>query len=326
MHLTRTLPALTLSPNTPPEAFVTVDPRKVDLPAIDWITLGLLAATYVMWGLGTAVLAEVWMPLGIVVTGLAIAQFCSVQHEVLHDHPFRSRIANEAVVFPALALTVPYRRFRATHLAHHHDPNLTDPYDDPESNYMDPAVWARLPKIWRGVLRVNNTLLGRMVVGPVVGNILWCRAEARLIVAGRRDVAFDWALNLLGLLPVVAWLVWTGFPVWAYLIAAWVGHGVLKIRTFLEHRAHETARARTVIIEDRGPLALLFLNNNLHAVHHMHPQVPWHRLPAVYASNRDHYLRRNEGYRYGSYADVFRRYLFRAKDSVSHPVWPVRKD
>jgi fatty acid desaturase len=40
---------------------------------------------------------------------------------------------------------VPYLRFRDTHLAHHHDPNLTDPYDDPESNFQDPAVWARTP-------------------------------------------------------------------------------------------------------------------------------------------------------------------------------------
>ena len=70
-------------------------------------------------------------------------------------------------------------------------------------------------------------------------------------------------------------------PWWAYLLAAWIGHALLKIRTYLEHRAHEAPRARTVIIEDRGPLALLFLNNNLHVVHHCHPAVPWYRLPAT---------------------------------------------
>ena len=31
------------------------------------------------------------------------------------------------------------------HLAHHRDAMLTDPYDDPESNYLDPAVWAGEP-------------------------------------------------------------------------------------------------------------------------------------------------------------------------------------
>ena len=66
---------------------------------------------------------------------------------------------------------MPYVRFRDTHLAHHHDPILTDPYDDPEFNYMDPKVWAALSRWQQAVLRVNNTLLGRVVIGPLVGNV-----------------------------------------------------------------------------------------------------------------------------------------------------------
>jgi fatty acid desaturase len=80
-----------------------------------------------------------------------------------------------------------------------------------------------------------------------------------------------------------------------------------------------------VIIESRGPLSLLFLNNNFHVVHHMHPNVPWYRLPALYFSNRDHYLRRNEGYLYSNYTQIIREYLFRAKDPVPHPIFPVDK-
>lgn len=301
------------------------DLRATRLPAAEWLTLGILLATYAVWALGTTVLAAIWLPLGIVATGLAIAQFSSLQHEVLHGHPFRSRLANEAMVFPSLTICVPYGRFRDTHLAHHHDPNLTDPYDDPESNFQDPAIWARLPRWWQRVLEANNTLLGRIVLGPIVGNALWIASEWRLIRAGSPGVLRDWLLNLAGLVPVLAWLVWAGFPIWAYLLAAWIGHGLLKIRTYLEHRAHEAFRARTVVVEDRGPLALLFLNNNYHVVHHMHPNVPWYRLPALYAANRDHYLRRNDGYRYRSYGEIFRRYLLRRKDPVPHPVWPVQK-
>jgi len=77
-----------------------------------------------------------------------------------------------------------------------------------------------------------------------------------------------------------------------------------------------------VIIEDRGLLALLFLNNNFHVVHHMHPKVPWYRLPALYRERRAHYLERNDGYRYASYREVFARHLLRAKDPVPHPLWP----
>ncbi|NUB46299.1 fatty acid desaturase [Fertoebacter nigrum] len=281
-----------------------------------------MLATYAVWGLGTTWLAGLWLPLGIVATGIAIAQYSSLQHEVLHGHPFRNARVNEALVFAALNLTVPYRRFRDTHLAHHHDPILTDPYDDPESNYCDPAVWARLPRMAQAVLRVNNTLLGRIVMGPLVGNALWLLQEARLLRADAPGVRLAWMLHMAGLALVGLWLAQASMPVWAYLLAAWVGHGLLKIRTFLEHRAHASHRARTVIIEDRGPLALLFLNNNFHAVHHMHPSVPWYRLPALYAARREHYQRRNEGYVYRSYAQIFAAYLWRAKDPVPHPLMP----
>ncbi len=128
--------------------------------------------------------------------------------------------------------------------------------------------------------------------------------------------------HALGLVPVGSWIAWVGtMPAWAYLLSAYLALSILKIRTFLEHQAHGRARGRTVIIEDRGPLAFLFLNNNFHAVHHAHPQVPWYRLPALYASRRSEYLRRNLGYRYAGYGEVLARHLLRRKDPVPHPHW-----
>jgi fatty acid desaturase len=291
---------------------------------VEWPTLAMLIATYALWVLGTS-LAWALPVLAIVLTGVAIAQFSSLQHEALHDHPFRSRRWNEVLVFPALTLTVPYRRFRATHLAHHHDPHLTDPYDDPESNYFDPAVWSGLPNGLRLILRVNNTLLGRVLLGPLVGHAFWLGNEARLLWMGKRGVRLAWALHLAGLVPVILWLWYAAMPWWGYGLACYLGHALLKIRTFLEHRAHDLARGRTVIIEDKGPLALLFLNNNLHAVHHMHPGLPWYDLPGTYAARPEHYQRRNENYVYRSYGQIFRQHLLRAKDPVAHPIWPVEK-
>lgn len=291
-------------------------------PAVEWPTLILLLATYGLWAVGTTAAFTFSPLLGIVLTGIAIGQFSSLQHEILHGHPFRSKALNEALAFPALTLTVPYGRFRDTHLAHHHDPILTDPYDDPESNYLDPVVWARVPGWIKVLYRFNNTLFGRVTLGPLLGNALWLVGEWKLLRRGEAGLRRDWALHALGLVPVIAWLSYAAMPWWGYLLAAWIGHALLKIRTYLEHRAHEAARARTVIIEDRGPLALLFLNNNLHVVHHMHPAVPWYRLPALYAANRDHYIRRNDGYVYRNYLDIFRAHLFRAKDPVPHPLMP----
>lgn len=296
------------------------DLRHAD--AVEWPTLALLTLSYALWALGTTWAAAWWLPAGMVLVTFAAALHSSLCHEALHGHPFRRAWLNEALVFPALGLVIPYRRFRDTHLAHHHDEILTDPYDDPESNYLDPAVWARLPGWQRSVLRVNNTLLGRMVLGPLVGQVAFMAADWRLIRAGAPGVLAAWLWHVPAVALVLWWIGAIGqMPVWAFLLSSYAALSILKIRTFLEHRAHDRARARTVIIEDRGPLALMFLNNNLHVVHHMHPRVAWYKLPALYRRHRDHYRRRNESYVYRSYTEVFRRYLFKAKDPVPHPIW-----
>ena len=294
------------------------------LRGAEWPTLGLLAACYAVFALAVFWLPGVSLWLAVPVAAWAIAQHSSLQHEVIHGHPFRSPALNEALVFPALTLVIPYRRFRDSHLAHHQDAILTDPYDDPESNYLAERDWTSLPGWLRAVLRVNNTLAGRLLIGPLVGQVFWMMSEWRLARAGDRRVVEGWLWHVPAVTLALALVAASAMPLWAYLLAAYLGVSLLKIRTFLEHQAHEKARGRTVIIEDRGPLALLFLNNNLHVVHHMHPRVPWYRLPVLYRANRTRYLGVNEGYRYGSYGEIFARYLFSAKDPVPHPL--LRRD
>jgi hypothetical protein len=106
---------------------------------VEWPTLALLAACYALWALGTTVVAAWWLPAGIVLAALMAALHSSLTHEVIHGHPFRNPRWNAALVWPPLVLAIPFERFRDTHLAHHMDAVLTDPYDDPESNYLDPG-------------------------------------------------------------------------------------------------------------------------------------------------------------------------------------------
>ncbi|WP_425071189.1 fatty acid desaturase [Sagittula sp. S175] len=290
---------------------------------VEWPTLALLAICYGLWALGTTSVAELWLPAGMALVVFTTALHSSLTHEMLHGHPFRSRFWNGALVFPALSLVVPYLRFKDTHLAHHRDSILTDPYDDPETNYLDPKVWAALPR-WRQALhRFNNTLAGRLLIGPALGTWSFTLSDLRLLAGGDRRVLAGYLLHLPAVAVVLVWMGTLGqMPWWAFAVSVYAALSILKIRTFLEHRAHLDARGRTVIIEDCGPLALIFLNNNLHVVHHMHAAVPWYRLPVLYRNNRDRYLSRNDGYRYRSYAEVFRRYLLKAKDPVPHPLWP----
>lgn len=284
---------------------------------IEWPTLTLIVVSY------GVVIGAMWMSPWLAIPALAfsIALHASLQHEAIHGHPFRDARLNTALMGVPLTLTVPYVRFRDTHLAHHRDARLTDPFDDPESNYLDPGDWSALGRWRKTVLEWNNTLAGRVLIGPAVGNAMWLRDEMARAMAGDRDVARAWALHL----PVVAVVLWlvtlTPLPLWAFFAAVYGAQALLKIRTFLEHQAHEHTAGRSVIVEDRGLLALLFLNNNLHVVHHMHPSVPWYRLPRLFRANRDRYLGRNGGYYFASYAEVFRRYWRRAKDPVAHPLW-----
>ena len=294
-----------------------------EAPGIEWPTLALILGCYALWALGTTVLSALWPPLGFVVTMLAITLHSSLQHEVLHGHPFASRPANEALMFLPLGVIYPYGRFRDLHLAHHRDENLTDPYDDPESNYMDPKVWVRLSPALRVILRANNTLLGRMLIGPAVSVLALLRGDLAAIRAGDRAIRRDWLLHLAGMVPVLVWLVAVAaIPFWLFVLSCYGALSILKIRTFLEHRAHELARGRTVIVEGRGPLPFLFLYNNFHVVHHAKPNLAWYRLPALYEERKEEYHRRNDGYVYRSYAEVFRRYFLRTKDPVPHPLRP----
>lgn len=285
---------------------------------LEWPTLGLILLCYLglfsaLWLLPTG--------LAIVVLGPLVTLHASLTHEVVHGHPTPNQAFNAALVFPAVTLVVPYARFAATHRAHHHDERLTDPYEDPETNYIDPDVWGAMAALMRAILSFNARLVGRLTIGPLVGQIMWMASDMRACRNGDRAVLAGWLLHLPALALMLG-VIWAApLPFWAYALGAYFGLSILRLRTYLEHRADARASARTVVIEDRGLLALLFLNNNLHVVHHMHPTVPWYRLPALYAANRAHYLRRNGGYRFASYAEVLRRYFWRAKDSVPHPIW-----
>lgn len=296
------------------------------VPTIEPITLGMMALSYGGLALATTVLPQASLILAFVAATISIALHSSLQHEALHGHPTRIALLNELLVFVPVGLLVPYRRFRDLHLAHHNDDILTDPYDDPESNFLDPTVWAGLPVWMKLVFQINNTLFGRIILGPAISMVVMLKADLRAIGRSEPGVLSAWVLHALGLIPVIWWLGnFATMPFWLYFLAAYLGFGLLKIRTYLEHRASENPGGRTVIITDHGPLALLFLNNNFHVVHHGHPGAPWYRLRQLYDANPQEYLEQNDGYFYKNYWEVFRKHFFRAKDPVPHPLWKTAK-
>ena len=287
----------------------------------EWPTLALITATATAWMLLVGSYSELgWVicPLAAIVVTLQ----SSLQHEVLHGHPTRNPAVNEALVYCSLGLFIPYRRFKSLHLRHHNNDRLTDPYDDPETFYLAWRDWDRLPTVIKQVLKINNTLLGRLFIGPAVSLIGFYGAEIRMLRAGDMTVLRAWLHYFAGLVPVVLFITLVGgMPIWLYALAiAYPGMSLLMLRTYAEHRAHENAEARSVIVEFCPIFSLLFLNNNLHVVHHAHPRAPWYQLPGIYKNAREDWQRRNEGYVFASYLDMAKHYLFKAKEPVPHPL------
>ncbi|EKF19666.1 fatty acid desaturase [Nitratireductor pacificus] len=289
--------------------------------SIEWPTLILIVACYGLWLAAGILLWPQWPLAALALLTIAIALQSSLMHECLHGHPTRDARLNESLVFLPIGLVYPYRRFKALHLRHHADERLTDPFEDPESYYK--ALWRyeELPRWARAILAVNNTMAGRFVLGPVIMNIGFLAAEAKLIGEGDRAVRRAWGFHVAGLavvLPLVAY----GFsmPLWLYvLVPAWLGQSLISVRTFAEHQWSERPDGRTIIVE-RSPLALLFLNNNLHLVHHKMPSAPWYRLPSLYRAKRAEWLRMNGGYAYPGYLALLKDFAFRPKEPVPHPV------
>jgi fatty acid desaturase len=176
-----------------------------------------------------------------------------------------------------------------------------------------------MPRWLQALLVLNNTLAGRIVLGPLLGAAGFLRDEVRLLASGRRDVRIAWVLHLAGLLPVLALVHAFGIPLWLYAVGvAWPALSLISIRTFAEHRWHDAPEGRTIIVE-RSPLSWLFLNNNLHIVHHQVPSAPWYSLPRLYAERAAHWQALNRGYVYPGYGALFRAHALRPKEPVVHP-------
>ena len=253
--------------------------------------------------------------------GALITWHGSFQHETIHGHPTRSRTLNALFGSMPLGGWLPYGIYREQHEAHHRTPHLTDPLDDPESFYITKEAWANLGAFGRAFLHVHATLAGRLILGPVlvVARFVW--AELRLLAVGDVRHARAWGAHGVGLALIVAWLVGVCHMSLGRYVMLFVypGLALTLLRSFLEHRPAAIAEHRIGIVEAGPVLSLLYLNNNLHVVHHDAPWVPWYELPALYRAQRAAVLERNGRFMFSGYLAVLVRFAFRRKDSPVHP-------
>ena len=289
---------------------------------IEWPTIGVLGLAYGGWFAAGAWLWPVSPLAALVFMAVFAALHSSLQHEALHGHPTRNPAINELLVALPLAVWYPYRRFKTLHLRHHCDEHLTDPYDDPESWYRAEGDHRALPGALQLALRFNNTLAGRLLVGPPLMVAGFLINEWPLLRDNQPGIRRAWAHHLAGLVLLAA-ILSLGFGIHPLLYAAtsaWLASSIIAVRTFCEHQWADPVNGRTIIIERGGLFGFLFLNNNLHVVHHSLPRAPWYELPRLYREQRDMWNSRNGGYTMPGYGAIFRQWLFAAKEPVVHPV------
>ena len=285
---------------------------------VEWQTLALAAVIHGGW-IAALVLAAtgwapmwVWLPMAIWFVGWE----SSLQHEVVHGHPTPWKWVNRIIAGPPFLLWLSYWRYEESHLKHHVNEHLTDPLEDPESYYLTEAQWAEASSFKRAWLTCMNCVIGRMVLGSLKTAVDGFVEEWKSLFRSgkeRRGALSHWAQ-----VAVIVACLYSLFGVeaWTYLLLVmWPASGLMLVRSFMEHRPALDPEHRTIIVDSRGPLAWLFLFNNLHAVHHAKPGLPWYRLREEFLRNRDDILTRNGEYVLRDYGQMFARYALRIKDA-----------
>ena len=287
----------------------------------EWSTWAVLAAVYGGWlGLTFHSAALPWWVV-LVAGGWLTAWHGSLQHEAIHGYPTRSPRLNAALVWLPVGLWMPYAIYRETHVEHHESAHLTDPAADPESFYVSAEGWARMGRLRRALHVVNQTLAGRLSIGPaVIAGRFWL-AEARRLLRGDFAHARTWAGHVVGVALVFAWTAGVcEMSIAAYVaLFAWPGLSLTLLRSFAEHEPASEEDRRTVIVESGFFGRLLYLNNNLHAVHHAFPGLPWHAIPAARRAHRDRFDGPEGPRVHRGYAAIARRWLLRPRDRPIHP-------
>lgn len=241
---------------------------------------GLIAAQVPGWGL--------LLPL----QGVLLVFLFTLEHECTHRTPFRSRWLNEAVGHGCgMVLVLPFRWFRAFHLAHHRWTNIAG--RDPELEGGKPeGLWAWVVHVsgipyWRSQMAlVLRLAMGGPGGGYVAeGAVAGVRREARVMLAVYAGVALT--------------LWWSPVLLWVWLVPVVIGQPVLRLYLLAEHCdcpqvADMFLNTRTTFTT--AVVRFLAWNMPYHTEHHVWPAVPFHRLPALHGMMRDHLGVTAEGY------------------------------
>ena len=287
----------------------------------DGPTLVVAFAIYASWLLLLACHEYVPWWVTTPLAGYVVQLHFSLQHEAIHSMRGIPKWLRRALVWPPIGIWFPFELYRQSHSQHHRNSHLTYPGEDTESYYHDEEDWEDYGDLWRWLLIVNQTFLGRLFIGPFLRTPRLFFKEAGRIIGGDTGNIGIWVGHFIGV-ALILLLVSEVFeiPIWLYL-AGFVYPGLVfgMMRSFTEHRWGERPSERTAVVESNWVFGLLFLWNNLHAVHHNFPTLPWWRVPLVWRQHRERILAHNGGFVFRGYGEIARRWLVTPHFIPVHP-------
>lgn len=257
------------------------------VPVLAWPTVALYAGSLGLFALLVhgIVVADwsrwVTVPLGATVTFLMF----SVMHEATH-HAISTRTRlNDAFGHASTPFVAPYATFgmiKFIHIEHHR--NTNEPKDTDPDAWTSEGPWWQLPFRWatidawylvfyvrRITERPRREVAAVLTVFPLV-----LLAFGGLVLAGHGAVLGTFLLGQRVGLVVLAW--W-----FDYL----PHHGLTATQR------EDKYRATRVRVGGEGWLTPLFVYQNYHLVHHLHPSIPFYRYIRAWRRNEEAYLDRN---------------------------------
>lgn len=291
--------------------------RRWELPT--WL---LAVAIYGAWAALVVFHAAIPWWLLVPAAAYVLAWHFSLQHEAIHGWRSIPLWLRTALVWPPIGGWLPYELYRRSHTIHHRDVNLTYPGVDTESVYHRQEDWDRYSPLWRGVLMFNQTLLGRLTIGPILRLRKLFMTEWALLKKGDFSNVRIWIGFALGLAAVLWFVKAVGhMPIWKYyLMFVYPGFSLGLLRAFIEHRWGDHPEERIASVESNWVFGLLFLWNNLHIVHHLDPALPWYEIPGAYRREREGFLRLNGSFVFRGYGEIVGKWFLRPVFVPIHPI------
>lgn len=258
------------------------------VPRLAWPTAALYVATLGLFVLELAGrLAWHWsawatVPMGAAVTFLMF----TVLHESTHHAISTSTRLNDTFGHLSVPFVVPYTSFpmvKFIHIEHHR--NTNEPKSVDPDGWTSEGPWWQLPFRWATI--------------DVWYAVFYLR---RLRDRPRGEVTFTVAL-LVGALAGLVALCAVGYAeqvLWLFLVPQRLGLMVLAWWfDYLPHHGLTTTQredkyqATRVRVGAEGLFTPLFVYQNYHLVHHLHPSIPFYRYVRAWRRNEEAYLDRN---------------------------------